>query len=236
MDEFSMATPRPASATPHRANLWSGSGLGTNRKAAAVDIRWPGGGTQRLADVKADASSWYAQFLYGLRHCFENDLQLALRPLEKAHRLNPRDPRAALYLRLAYESLGQTAEALALYQEARRLQEASGQRHTDTLLVGSRLLLLLGRVDECEDRVRAALRSEPASQDAHFEFGRVLLTEGYARRAAEEAESALRLAGGSATDSQIHYLLVRAYRDGGREDLASQHAEALRVIPPAIPR
>lgn len=114
-----MATPRSASATPHRANPWSGSGLGTNRKAAAVDIRWPGGGTQRLADVKADASFWYAQFLYGLRHCFENDLQLALRPLEKAHRLNPRDPRAALYLRLAYESLGQTAEALALYQEAR---------------------------------------------------------------------------------------------------------------------
>lgn len=186
--------------------------------------------------IEADSSFWYAQFLYGLQYYLDNDLKLALNPLEKARRLNPRDPRSSIYLGLTYESLGRTAEALALYREARQLEEASGQVHADTLLVGSRLLLLLGRVEESEGWVRAALKSEPASRDAHFELARLLLAAGDAGRAAGEAESALRLTGGSATDSQIHYLLVRAYRETGREDLAGQHAEALRAIPPAIPK
>jgi tetratricopeptide (TPR) repeat protein len=180
--------------------------------------------------IAADPKSWYAQFLYGLQYYLGNEMQLAAGPLERARQLNPRDPRAAVYLGLTYESVGRTAEALALYTEARRLEEASGQPHADTLLIGARLLLLMDRLDDCESWVRAALKLEPRSRDVHFEFARLLLRKGDARGAVKEGETALGLAGADVTDRQVRYLLIRAYRENGQEAEASRHAEALRSL------
>ena len=51
--------------------------------------------------IAADPSSWYSQFLYGFQFYQQNEMPEAIRALEKTRRLNPRDPRSALYLGLA---------------------------------------------------------------------------------------------------------------------------------------
>ena len=179
--------------------------------------------------LAADPSSAYARFLSGFLYHLENDLQLALPELEKARRLNPRDPRAALYLGLTHESLGRTDAAIASYEEAIRLEAASGKVQADTLLTYGRLLLLLGRLEDCAKLIDRALRLEPNSRDAHYERARLLLKQGEPAAAAREGEQALRLGGVGITEGQIRYLLVRAYQAIGEEKLASQHAAALRA-------
>ena len=117
-----------------------------------------------------DPSAAYARFLYGLQFYLTNDLQHALPQFLKALQANPKDSRAALYLGLTYESLGQDQEAMALYEESVRLEPLS-----DTYLTGARLLHVMGQLDDCDRWIQKALQLEPASRDAHFEFARLLL-------------------------------------------------------------
>jgi len=181
-----------------------------------------------------DPRAAYAQFLYGMEAYLGNDLKEALPRFQKARRLSPGDPRAALYLGLTVESLGQPAEALSLYEEAVRLDRVAAalhneSAHADTLLPGVRLLLLMGRLEECERWTNEALKLSPKSRDVHFEFARLLLRKNDAERAAVEGEAALGLSDGVVTDAAIHYLLIRAYRQCGKPDRAAVHAETIRV-------
>jgi len=178
--------------------------------------------------LAAEPDSWYARFLSGFLYHLENELQLALVELERARRLNPRDSRSALYLGLTHESLGRTGQALALYQEAIRLEESAGKLQADTLLTRARLLLLLGRLEECAKLIDRALRLEPGFRDAHYERARLLLKQGDAAGAAREGERALLLPG-AISEGRIRYLLVRAYQTTGQEKLAAEHAAALRA-------
>ncbi len=180
--------------------------------------------------LEADPTSAYAQFLYGLDAYLTSDLQVALPSFEKARQLNPADPRSALYLGLTRESLGQPGDALKLYEEAVWLEQSAGTPQADTLLIGSRLLFLMGRLEDCELWINRALKLEPNSRAAHFEFARLLQKMGKPLQAAREGETALRLTGGDPTDAQIHYLLIRAYRDGGQPAQAARHAETLRAL------
>ena len=180
--------------------------------------------------IAADPSSWYSQFLYGFQFYQQNEMPEAIRALEKTRRLNPRDPRTALYLCLAKESLGQTTEALNSYQEAIRIGEATGKLDTDMLLTCSRLLLLLGDYEKCGGLVQRALKLAPNSRDPHFESARLLLKKGDPAGAAKEGAIAVQLRTGDVTDRQVHFLLIQAYQAGGREREASQHASALRAI------
>jgi tetratricopeptide (TPR) repeat protein len=179
--------------------------------------------------IESDPRSSYAWFLYGLQFYMTNDLQSAMPQFEKSRALNPSDPRAVLYLGLTRESLGQTADAMSRYEEAVRLEKAAGAPHADTLLVGARLLLRLGNVEESDRWIQEALKLGPDSRDAHFEKARVLMKKGEASEAAAEGETALRLKEGSTQVDQIHYLLVRAYRDSGQADKAARHVELLRL-------
>jgi tetratricopeptide (TPR) repeat protein len=176
-----------------------------------------------------DPRTPYAQFLYGLVAYLGNDAKEALPRFRKARQLNPADPRAALYLGLTVESLGKPEEALSLYEEAVRLDRSAGELHAETLLPGARLLLLLGRLEECERWIRQAVKLSPNSRDAHFEFARLLLKKGDAAEAAAEGEKGLALSEGVVTDAAIHYLLIRAYRQGGMPDRAAIHAEVMRA-------
>jgi tetratricopeptide (TPR) repeat protein len=176
-----------------------------------------------------DPKAPYAQFLYGLEAYLGNDLVEALPRFRKARQLSPTDPRAALYLGLTVESLGRPEEALSLYEEAVRLDRAAGEPHAENLLPGARLLLLLGRLEECERWTRQAMKLLPNSRDVHFEFARLLLKKGDAAQAAAEGETALGLSEGVVTDAAIHYLLIRAYRQGGMPDRAAVHAEVMRA-------
>jgi len=144
--------------------------------------------------------------------------------------LNPRDARTPLYLGLARESLGQTAEALKTYREAIHLGEVSGQLDTDMLLSCSRLLFRLGDFEECRQWIDRALKLAPNSRDPHFESARVLLKTGDAAGAAKEGETALLLHTGDVTDLQVHFLLVQAYQSAGREQDAERHAAAIRAL------
>ena len=176
-----------------------------------------------------DPRAPYAQFLYGLVAYMGNDAKEALPRFRKARQLNPTDPRAALYLGLTIESLGQPGEALSLYEEAVRLERSAGEPHAETLLTGARLLLLLGRLEECERWIRQAAKLSPDSRDVHFEFARLLLKKGDAAQAAVEGEIALRLSEGVVTDAAIRYQLVRAYQQNGMPDRAAIHAEIMRA-------
>jgi tetratricopeptide (TPR) repeat protein len=180
------------------------------------------------AALKFDPSASYAQFLYGFQFYLANDLSLALPALTRARQLNPADPRAALYLGLTEESLGNAEDALGLYREAARLEQAADSPQAETFLVGARLLSLLGRLEECEQWVGKALRTDKKLRDAHYEFARLLLKKGLRERAAEEGEAALLLRNGTVEDSKIHYLLVRAYGPEHPEQ-AARHAAAVRA-------
>jgi tetratricopeptide (TPR) repeat protein len=168
----------------------------------------------------------YAQFLYGLEAFMNNEMKEALPRFRKARELAPTDPRAALYLGLTVESVGDPQEALSLYQEAVRLEKTKPT--ADTLLPGVRLLMLLGSLDEAETWARQAVTLAPQLRDAHFELARLLLKKNAAPAAAQEGELALTLAG-TTSDTAIHYLLNRAWRQAGDPARAARHAAVIRA-------
>ena len=155
-------------------------------------------------------------------------MKAALPRFRKARELNPGDPRAALYLGLTVESLGQPAEAMSLYEEAVRLERSANDLHAETLLPGAKLLFLLGRLDECERWLTQAAKLSPNSRDVHFEFARLLLEKGDAERAAAEGETRACAVGGNrdgrgdplSADSS----LPKARNGGSRGDAGRDHA------------
>jgi tetratricopeptide (TPR) repeat protein len=156
----------------------------------------------------------------------------AVAAFEKARELNPRDAQSVLYLGLADEALGRTDAALDLYRRAVELEDSAGALHVETLLTYARLLLLLGRFEECDAVIRRAENVDPTSRDPHFESARLRLKREDPAKAIAEGELALRLKNGDVTDRQIHFLLVQAYRAAGRDEEAARHAEALRRLDP----
>ena len=187
---------------------------------------------QRALAVDPKAS--YAQFLYGLEAFLTNEMKEALPRFQRARELSPRDPRAALYLGLCTESIGLPGDAMDLYEEAVRLDRAAGQPQAETLLPGARLLLLLGRLDEGERWIEQAAKLSPNSRDVHFERARLLLKRGDSANSAAEGELALSLSDGTTTDTAIHYLLVRAWRQSGMPDRAAAHASVIRAQEGAV--
>src|SRR5436853_636388 len=87
--------------------------------------------------------------------------------------------------------LPEALAALSLYEEAVGLERSAGELHAETLLPGAKLLLLLGRLEECERWIGEAVKLSPGSRDARFEFARLLLKKGDAAQAAVEGETAL---------------------------------------------
>ena len=177
-----------------------------------------------------DPRAPYAQFLYGLEAYLGNDMKAALPRFRKARQLNPADPRAALYLALTVESLGQPAEAMSLYEEAVRLERSANELHAETLLPGARLLLLLGRLDEM--RALAACRQPSCRRIRAMCISS--LRAFCSRRAMRsgpppKGRPRSRLSEGIVTDAAIRYLLIRAYQKLGMADRAAIHAEIMRT-------
>jgi tetratricopeptide (TPR) repeat protein len=198
-------------------------------KLAMAASRWDVAGKSLEQALAVDPKAAYAQFLYGMVAYMNNEMGEASTRFQKARVLAPKDPRAALYLGLTIESVGKPGDALALYEEAVRLEGASGQQDAGTLLPGARLLLLLGRLEESESWVRQALKLSPKMRDGHFELARILLKKGDSDAAAQAGELALSLPGASPADAAIHYLLVRAWRQAGKPERAAFHAAVLRA-------
>jgi len=178
--------------------------------------------------LRVDPAAWYAQFLLGFLDYQQNRIPDAKTALEKARQLNPKDPRATLYLGLTNETLGNTAQARTLYRQAMALEESSGKPHAEAWLAYTRMLLVEGDLGEAAKQIERAKQIDPQSRDVHFESGRLLLKKGALREAAQEGETALRLAG-EVTDRRVHFLLVQAYQAMGREKEVARHADAIRA-------
>jgi tetratricopeptide (TPR) repeat protein len=179
--------------------------------------------------LAAEPEAAYAQFLLGFLHYRQNHMPEAVKELEKARRLNPRDPRAALYLGLSEETLGANVRAMALYQEAIRLERSSGKPHAEAWIACAKLMMVEGDLPGAAELLKSAVEIEPRSRDTHFESARLLLKQGRPAEAALAGERALKLPG-EVTDSQVHFLLVQAYRAVGRDQDAEAHAGAIRAL------
>jgi tetratricopeptide (TPR) repeat protein len=177
--------------------------------------------------VATDPAGWYPRFLLGFLFYRQDKMPDAERELQKAQKLNPSDPRSALYLGLTEETLGRDAEAMAQYERAMRLQKAAGRPDAEAWLACARLLMVQGDLDRAGKLLADAARIEPDSRDAQFESARLALRKGNTTDAIAAGEKALRLRGETA-DRQIHFLLVEAYRRAGREPEAARHAAAIR--------
>jgi tetratricopeptide (TPR) repeat protein len=177
--------------------------------------------------LAADPTGWYPRFLLGFLYYRQDKMPDAERELQKAQKLNPSDPRSALYLGLTEETLGRDAEAMAQYERAMRLQEAAGHPNAEAWIACARLLMVQGDLDRAGKLLAEAARIEPNSRDAQFESARLALRKGNTTEAIAAGEKALRLSGETA-DRQIHFLLVEAYRRAGREAEAARHAAAIR--------
>ena len=218
LDEALRLDPKLVAALTLRARL----AMAVNRYDVAKDS------LERA--IGADPDAWYPRFLYGFHYYQQNEMPAAIAAFTKARELNPRDPQSALYLGLADESLGRTSEALRLYREAIQLEEAAGSSHVETLLTAERLLLLLGRFEECQPLITRAAAIDPSSRDPHFEAARLRLKKGEYVQSIAEGEAALKLRNGDITDRQIHYLLVQAYKGAGNDSEAASHAASLRLL------
>jgi tetratricopeptide (TPR) repeat protein len=177
--------------------------------------------------MSADPDSSDSQFLLGFWFYRQNQMPDAERELRKAEKMNPSDPRAALYVGLTEETLGRVTQALAQYERAMRLEEATRHPHAEAWITCARLLMVNGDLDRAAKLLADAVRMEPGSRDAQFESARLALRNGDTAQAIAAGEKALRLTGETA-DRQIHFLLVRAYRMAGREADAARHTAAIR--------
>ena len=177
--------------------------------------------------LAADPAGSYPQFLLGFLFYRQDKMPDAERELRKAQKLNPSDPRSALYLGLTEETLGNTTEAMAQYERAMRLEEATGHPNTEAWIDCARLLMVEGNLDRAGKLLADAVRIEPNSRDEQFESARLALKKGNTTEAIAAGEKALRLTGETA-DRQIHFLLVQAYRMAGKDAEAARHATKIR--------
>ena len=175
----------------------------------------------RAAALQPESS--YVQFLLGFFYYVDNDFQKAIGPLELARRLSPADARAAFYLALSHDGLGQADAAVALYEATIALEKKAGKPAPDSHVAYARLLFSLGRFEESEKHVAFALALDPQSRDAHYEQGRLHFEQSEFAKAAEEGEQALAIPGAGTLDRQIHFLLGRSYGNLGKKQLAEEH-------------
>ena len=182
-----------------------------------------------ITAITVDPTSEEAQFFLGLFYYNQNDFKLAISPLLAAQKLSPESPMPVFYLAMAHEALGETAQALELYQQAEALStEKSSQRALFFLAYG-RFLLALGRTQDGIEKVRQSIQDDPRSREAHFELAMELDQEEDFKGAALEGELALTLPALGTTDAQIHFLLSRLYRKLKQPDLAKAHFEKFKA-------
>lgn len=131
----------------------------------------------KAVPAPAPGSSARARLDAGIAAYREGDRAKALRELDAAYALDPRDPEIALSRATALESAGRAEEALAAYAEAESAARGDGRVSprlaADSALSAARLLLRLGRRDEGETTLRRALERAPADWPGRGEAERL---------------------------------------------------------------
>jgi tetratricopeptide (TPR) repeat protein len=184
-----------------------------------------------ITAITADPTSEEAQFFLGLYYYNQNEFKFAISPLQTAHTLSPKSPLPVFYLAMTHEAMGDTTQALDLYQQAEDLSTKKSPLSASILVAYGRLLLSLGRSQDSLEKDRRAVEEDPESREARYELARRLDYEGDFKNAALEGERALTLPEIGATDAQIHFLLAKLYWKLKQPDLAKAHLGKYQVAP-----
>ena len=189
-----------------------------------------------IAAVVGHPSSPSAQLALGILYYGQGSFDRALPPLTEAHRLEPSDPRASLYLAQTYQALHQPIEAERSYQKAQAELPHSPAQAAPVLTAYGRFLSSLGRYTEAIEKERGAIKARTQSRDAHYELAQALDLNRSYKLAAAEAEEALTLPLPGVSDTQLHLLLQQIYLNLNERELAPLHG-AKRPAPtaPATP-
>ena len=205
-------------------------------KLAMVYSRFDFARAAFLRAVDLDPQSPNAQFMLGFFYYVDNDFSKAVPVLETAARLNPKDPRALLYLAMSQEGLAHPDLAAALYRQTIQLETETGKPNPETHTAYGRLLFTLGDYEQSAQQAARVLELDPASRDGHYETGRLAFEKGDYAKAAAEGELALAHPGEGTLDRQVHFLLTRAYSKLGNRALAESHRKLFEAAPPTLRR
>jgi tetratricopeptide (TPR) repeat protein len=179
--------------------------------------------------VAADPKSANARFLLGFCLYLENDFERASAALAQA---GQNDARVILYRALSEEGLGRTDAAISFYRRALELD----RRNTETHVAYARLLRSLGRADEAEHWIDAALKISPDSREILYAKGQCLFDRGAYLQAAETGERALASPGPVPSEREAHFLLTRAWLKAGNPELAAKHRAIFESLPMPLVR
>ena len=182
-----------------------------------------------ITAITADPTSEEAQFFLGLFYYNQNDFKLAISPLQTARTLSPKSPMPVFYLAMTQEALGDATQALGLYQQAENLSSEKSPQSASILVAYGRLLFLLGRTQDANEKYRRAIEEDPESRDAHYELAKELEQEGDCKNSALEGERALTLPELGTSDAEVHFLLARVYWRLKQPDLAKAHFDKFQA-------
>jgi tetratricopeptide (TPR) repeat protein len=151
----------------------------------------------------------------------------AVEGLKRAIAIDPGFMKAHDNLGLAYDALGRSAEAIASYEAALRLNRASNSPSPWPALNLGLLLARQDRRDEAETLFRESLRADPAFPQGHYQLG-VLLEKG-ARydEATKELEEAARR---DPAYPEPLYALARIHRRRGEVEKADQALDLFQKL------
>jgi tetratricopeptide (TPR) repeat protein len=137
---------------------------------------------------------------------------------------------------MSHEAMGDTSQALNLYEQAVSLSPEKSPQGASILVAYGRLLLVLGRTQKSIENDRRAIDKDSQSRDAHYELAKGLDHQGDFKNAALEGERALTLPALGTSDAEIHFLLATVYRKLNQPDLAKSHLEKFQAAPQTTAR
>jgi Flp pilus assembly protein TadD len=157
----------------------------------------------------------------------DGQFEPAVERLLRVVALDPNFMRAWDNLGLNYDALGRFDDAVRSYEEALRLNRASGTPSPWPALNLGLLLVKLDRLDEAETRFRESVAADPSFPQAHYQLGLLLDKTGRPEEAIPELDEAARLDGDYA---EPHFALARLYRRAGNRDEARRALERFQEI------
>jgi tetratricopeptide (TPR) repeat protein/mono/diheme cytochrome c family protein len=193
------------------------------RKSAQREIE----GYERLA--KQQPTQGGIRRALGAAYLRANRIPDAVRTLQEAIRLSPRDATAHYNLAHALAASNRAEEAVDHFREAARLQPSFAEAHNN---LGA-LLRQAGRLAPAEAAFRAAIVARPDFALAHNNLGSVRRVRGDRAGATAALQEAVRL---DPAYADAHYNLGLLYYEAGDRPAATRHLRRTIELQPENPQ
>ncbi|MBA3442031.1 MAG: tetratricopeptide repeat protein [Pyrinomonadaceae bacterium] len=141
----------------------------------------------------------------------------ALSSFERVIGIDPDYHKARYYTGLLYEGMGQAERAKEEFLAAVKIVERKRIRYAWPFTDLGKRLVNEGDFERGTGWLYRAMRNDPASPHARFEYAKALFTRGATREVKESLEEAVRLDPGY---GEAYYLLARYYVKTGEKQLA----------------